>query len=208
MDNSGVAVAHDGLARAAGGAVVLLAVSVLSVWSLAPLYATDPAVAVGYSLLDIAFTLTALLLSTQPGQRGNAWLAALLAGSSLVSHLAERDLGPLVEPAMLYGAFTQVLAAALILRYPSESFDPPGRRWVQVNVPLAAFFGVAIALASRPEWVGVAATHWWFAPLESQTAERHAHARPGGVEANGRRVVPRTGRAAVATSVRALSAGP
>lgn len=164
-----VAAAHHGLRRAAGGFVVLLAVSLLSAWSLAPIYRSDPAVAVGYSLLDLSFTLTALLLSTQPGQRGNARLAALLAGSSLMSHLADRDVGPLVEPAMLYGGFTQVLAAALILRYPSESFDLPGRRWVRVNLPLAAAFGLTIALESRPQWVGVATTRWWFAPLESSS---------------------------------------
>ena len=152
-------------ARLALSAVVLVLVGLLSSWSLAPELSTQPAVAVGYAVIDISFTLTALLLVTQPGQAANSRLAAIAAGSSLVSHLAVRDIGALALPAVLYGGFTQVLTAALILRFPDARYDRLSRTWVRANLAFAAAFTLALALTSRPEWISAAPTEWWWAPL-------------------------------------------
>jgi signal transduction histidine kinase len=140
---------------------VLGTVTAISVWTLAPAYQRQPAVAVGYSLIDIGFTVTALLLAAQEGQRSNARLAGLIAASSLASHFLTRDVGIADAPLFLAGSLTQVLGGMLILRYPSPRFDPWSRRWVQVNLPLAALFGLALLLTSRPGWVDAAPTDWW-----------------------------------------------
>lgn len=150
-----------GPAQLVGAGAIIGVVTATSIWSLTPLYGLHPAVAIGYSLIDIGFTLTALLLTTQPGQGRNSWLAALIAASSLTSHFLTRDIGILAPPAFVFGALTQVLAGMLILRYPRARFDRWSRVWARLNLPLAALFGVALLVTSRPEWVNAAPTRWW-----------------------------------------------
>lgn len=159
-----------GARRFAGAAVVLTAVAMLSAWSLAPLYHREPAVATGYALIDLGFTLTALVLAAQQGQWANARLTGILAASSLVSHLVERPVGVVAPGAYLFGSLTQVLAGSLILRYPQTVFDATARWWVRINVPTAGIFGVALLLTTRPEWVGVDPACWWPGPWVSRVA--------------------------------------
>jgi signal transduction histidine kinase len=158
----------QGRTRIVAAAFVLAAVTVVSAWSLAPIMASQPAVEFGYLLIDVSFTLTALLLAFQEGQAANARLTGLLAASSLCGHLLTRDIGPLAPVAYLLGSLTIPLAAALILRYPRARYGRAELWWVWINLSLALTFGLLLLLTSRPEAANADPGSWWPNPLENQ----------------------------------------
>lgn len=164
--------AADDRHRRIAAACVLVAVAALSAWSLEPTFAQEPAVAVGYWLIDVGFTATALLLMFQEDQVGNAKLTGLVAASSLASHLTTKSIGQLTPIAYVFGSLTLVLAAAVILRYPRRYYCCAERWWVAVNLPLAAVFGVLVMVTGRPEWSNADPANWWPNPFVSPELNR------------------------------------
>lgn len=153
-------------------------VTAITAWSLGPEWSQASAVTLGYASIDVGFTVTAVLLAAQSGQRANALLCALVAFSALGGHLIVRDVGVLGPPSFLLAQLTQPLAGALILRYPLPRFDRLARRWAQINIPAALLFGILYMLTSRPEQSFADPGNWWPNPwLDEQLSARIAMAR-------------------------------
>jgi signal transduction histidine kinase len=134
-------------------ALWLAAVTSVLAWSESRPGIADQALAAGNFLLGIGFAVTAVLLSNQEGQKGNARLFALLATVWTAGEAGIRGLGAVTPLAIWVGGFTQIIAGAVLLRYPGQRLDRAGRAFVLVvSVLLGAIQAGLIVTATPQTW--------------------------------------------------------
>lgn len=137
------------LRLAAGIAWVGLVIVVL-VWSESRDTIASPSLAFGNALLGFGFAVTAVLLSSQEDQQGNARLFAVLTLTWLANEAGARGVGGLTALLVWVGGFTQVTAAAVLLRYPGERLDRAGRVFVACLVPTLGLIQLALIVTTTP----------------------------------------------------------
>ncbi len=149
--------------RAAGLLVaVLLAVVATETWTQETIWSREPSAAISRILVGGGFAVTAVLLRNQVGQRGNSQLFALLALVWVISQTIHRDIGAFAWTALWAQAFVQLLAAAILLRYPNAEYSTSSRIFVTVNAIGSAAFPLALVTTGRPKWAEWAGySGWW-----------------------------------------------
>lgn len=110
----------------------------------------SPSLAIGNLGLGVGFAMTAALLSNQPEQAGNARLFILLTLVWVAGEAGLRSVGPLTPFLILIGSFTQVVAAAVLLRYPGRQLERPAKILVIVTATVLGLIQVALQLTSTP----------------------------------------------------------
>lgn len=156
------------LRLAAGIAWVGLVVVVLA-WSESRDTIASPSLAFGNALLGVGFAVTALLLWGQEDQQGNARLFAVLTLTWLANEAGARGAGALTAPLVWVGGFTQIIAAAVLLRYPGDRLDRAGKVFVACLVPVLAIIQLGLIVTSTPAtWEeplpAVPWPSWWVDP--------------------------------------------
>jgi signal transduction histidine kinase len=146
--------------RLVWASLLVVGVAVLLVWSQDTSEPDTPALAAGNVLVGIGFTVTALLLAGQPDQRGNAALFAGVAGVWTAQQIGAQPVGWFVPVGYFLGAYTQVLAAAALLRYPGEALEPLARRFISITVVFTTGFVVAEMVSATPEMLGLPSAPW------------------------------------------------
>ncbi|MBA2953334.1 hypothetical protein GON03_03340 [Nocardioides sp. MAH-18] len=107
----------------------------------------------GGVLIAVGFAVTATLLGLEGGQSGNAVLFAVLTLIWVCDQVASRDVGALTPVLLWIGGFTQLVAAAVLLRYPSSALDVWGRWFVGVTAAILGAVQLAIILTgTRADW--------------------------------------------------------
>jgi len=169
---------------AAGLAV--LAAGGLTLYAQWPLWEHSRSLAVLNGLVTAGFLATAVLLSREGVQRGNALLFGLTGVFWTIAWLDTRHVGPLPALAVVAGPLFAVFAATALLRYPKPRLS---RRDERCFVLLTAVWLVAGRTAkvvtSGPSWYGFGTSVWW--PTLSR--DRHVHAAAASVVSAGTAVL-------------------
>ena len=149
MDNAGMGM---GL-RATASALWLSAVAVLASWGELRPGVDNRIQAVGAILIAVGFAVTATLLGFEGRQAGNATLFAVLTCVWVSGEVATRNLGALTPLLLWVGGFTQVVAAAVLLRYPASRLDTAARWFVGATASALGVIQLAIIVtATRADW--------------------------------------------------------
>lgn len=130
----------------------ITATSALGLWSVWPRIVMTHGHGWARLIVAFSFALSALLLSGEHGQRGNARLLYALTIVYLLDQLGLRDIGPLEPVSMLAGGFVTVLGFTVLLRYPLDALDRWSERFVLTLAAAAALLQVALLVTGRWPW--------------------------------------------------------
>lgn len=123
-----------------------------TVWDLWFLIQKDPTQGWGRAALGAGFTVSAVLLFKEPGQRGNACLFAAFAAVWAVDQSGFRLTGVFARASMFTGGFTIVVGAAALLRYPRARLDRPSRYFVGAACVMAGLLQAGLLMTGAPPW--------------------------------------------------------
>jgi signal transduction histidine kinase len=109
--------------------------------------------AIGNILIGVGFAATATLLAVQEEQQGNAGMFVVLTLVWVSGQVTTRDVGVLTPLLLWVACFTQVVAAAVLLRYPRARLDRVGRRFIVTCALLLGLVQVLIIVTlDRASW--------------------------------------------------------
>ena len=120
-------------------------------WSESRPTVSSSSLALGNFLLGFGLAVTAVLLANQEGQAGNASLFVLMSVTWTAGEAGLRDLGILTSPLIWAGGFTQIIAAAVLLRYPGSGLDRAGHVFVAAFSVVLGLIQAGLLVTSTPE---------------------------------------------------------